>query len=200
MDGFHDAPPHGPPPGPPPNALAMIIRTALNLIQTYGWTVVFGVLGLYIVQPHVNEFFARKQQQASLRSANDPARRHVLDDDMRRVRIEQYRKLQEDAKERKRVLAERKAKQKEEERKAREEARASLRAGPKPKPKPEPTPSTTNPWADSGSGGGIGSGGGVAPPPRVVSRHTESSFNPMDSGGGSRYRASQRKGAPRRGG
>jgi hypothetical protein len=67
------------------NALEELLLGAQTLIETWGWPILLTLLAIYFSRPYIDAFM----KQQSLRSANNPQRRQVLEKDMRRVRMQQ---------------------------------------------------------------------------------------------------------------
>ena len=62
------------------------IIKGVDLLQMYGWYMVFAFIALYIAQPWISEMRARM----SLYHAKSPDRVRVLDKDRQRVRLRQH--------------------------------------------------------------------------------------------------------------
>jgi len=62
-----------------------ILAQALRFFQSFGWYVVFAAALWYFLQPTLRELKERR----GLAEANDPARRAVLDVELKRVRAKQ---------------------------------------------------------------------------------------------------------------
>lgn len=65
-----------------------IFNYIVAAVKRYGWSVIFVLIGFYFAAPYIAEF----QRQRSLASANSAERRKVLDEDKRRVRLNQQLK------------------------------------------------------------------------------------------------------------
>ena len=62
-----------------------ILAKLLGFFQSFGWYIVFAASLWYFMQPQLQELAAAR----SLAEANDPARRAVLDAELKRVRAKQ---------------------------------------------------------------------------------------------------------------
>lgn len=71
------------------DALTHLLRAGQALLQAYGWYAVLGLLALYLLRPRLQDL----RRELSLRQANNPARRRILDEELRRVRLEQQMEL-----------------------------------------------------------------------------------------------------------
>jgi hypothetical protein len=67
------------------NAITDLFQNLHGLIQAYGWYVILGLIALYMLQPQLQ----RMRAEWSLRQANNPTRRKILDDERKRVRLQQ---------------------------------------------------------------------------------------------------------------
>lgn len=65
------------------------IEYITQLIQQYGWTLVFFALSLYLLRNHISKLRA----SISLSQANNPRRREVFDSEARRVRSRQQKEI-----------------------------------------------------------------------------------------------------------
>jgi hypothetical protein len=61
------------------------IMRGVELLQAYGWYVVFSLVAFYFAQPAISEM----QSRMSLSQAQAPSRVRVLDEDRQRVRLRQ---------------------------------------------------------------------------------------------------------------
>lgn len=61
-----------------------------SLIQKFGWYVLFGAILLYFSKDKIRAF----QAEMSLRSANDPKRRSVLDEQRKKIREKQQKMME----------------------------------------------------------------------------------------------------------
>lgn len=61
----------------------------ISYIHKYGWYVVAALIVYYFSRPNIKKF----QEEMSLRSANDPKRRSVLDEQRNKIREKQQREL-----------------------------------------------------------------------------------------------------------
>jgi hypothetical protein len=71
------------------NVLEDGFEVVVVTIQTYGWYAVGLAIALYFSWPHITNL----RKQLSLREANDPMRRSVLDAQRTRVRLQQQQSL-----------------------------------------------------------------------------------------------------------
>ena len=65
------------------------IIKGIDILQAYGWYVLFTLIGLYFAQPTIAEMRAK----FSLAQAQAPARVRVLDEERQRVRLRQQLEL-----------------------------------------------------------------------------------------------------------
>jgi hypothetical protein len=88
------------PPDPPPNSggggsggdgnvITDLLQGTQGLLQAYGWYLVLTLLALYLLRPSLQ----RLRAELSLRHANNPTRRGILDEERRRVRLQQQMDL-----------------------------------------------------------------------------------------------------------
>lgn len=74
-----------PPPPDGSNAITDLYEEAKLFLQNYGWYIVLVLLAYYIFQPQLRDLRA----ELSLRQANNPTRRKILDEERKRVRLQQ---------------------------------------------------------------------------------------------------------------
>lgn len=67
------------------DAIRELLEECVNMLQSYGWYILLVLLVLYLLRPHLHQLRA----QASLRLANNPTRRKILDEEKKRVRLQQ---------------------------------------------------------------------------------------------------------------
>mmetsp|Transcript_29311 Transcript_29311/g.49473 ORF Transcript_29311/g.49473 Transcript_29311/m.49473 type:complete len:144 (-) Transcript_29311:487-918(-) len=76
-------PPHG------SNAITDLLDEMKMFLQNYGWYIVLAVVAFYLLQPQLQTLRA----ELSLRQANNPTRRKILDEERKRVRLQQQMDL-----------------------------------------------------------------------------------------------------------
>ena len=67
------------------NVITDVLISCQEFLQAYGWHIVLGALALYLLQPYLH----RLRAEISLRRANNPTRRKILDEERKRVRLRQ---------------------------------------------------------------------------------------------------------------
>lgn len=67
------------------NAITDLLAACQRFLEAYGWYMVLVLLALYMLQPHI----LRLRAELSLRQANNPTRRKILDEERKRVRLQQ---------------------------------------------------------------------------------------------------------------
>ena len=67
------------------NAITDALGTCQGLLQAYGWYLVLAVVAMYLLLPSLLKLRA----ELSLRHANNPTRRKILDEERKRVRLQQ---------------------------------------------------------------------------------------------------------------
>lgn len=80
------------PPPPHPhssNAITDLLEDAQLFLQNYGWYIVLAMVAYYLLQPQLQTLRA----ELSLRQANNPTRRNILDEERKRVRLQQQMDL-----------------------------------------------------------------------------------------------------------
>ena len=162
-------------PAGPTNIVSEACACAAALLQNYGWgTVLLSVIA-YNLRPTIYGMIAAAEHRRSMDFANDPDRRRVLDDDMRRVRLQQLQASQDAArKKRERELEKKRerdaelaaARQAEQERDARFTTGGGDGSGPRRRPR---------------RGGGGGGGGGGSPTLRNPWAHLSEDTNGVRS-------------------
>ena len=144
-------------PAGPKNIVSEAFACAAALLQNYGWGMVLLCVIAYNLRPMIYGMIAAAEHRRSMDFANDPDRRRVLDDDMRRVRLQQLQASQDAArKKRERELEKKRerdaelaaARQAEQERDARFTTGGGDGSGPRRRPR---------------RGGGGGGGAGLRP-------------------------------------
>jgi hypothetical protein len=68
-----------------PTIVDEYVSLSIQLIQEYGWYLIFLLVTYYFMQPVLEDFRAHQ----SLRNANDPARTRVLNAERDRIRAKQ---------------------------------------------------------------------------------------------------------------
>lgn len=69
----------------PPSILDESMLYIISLIERFGWPILISLIALYSAKDYINDFF----QKVSLKNANNPTRRRVLDEERKRVRVNQ---------------------------------------------------------------------------------------------------------------
>mmetsp|Transcript_22449 Transcript_22449/g.29369 ORF Transcript_22449/g.29369 Transcript_22449/m.29369 type:complete len:188 (+) Transcript_22449:195-758(+) len=140
-----------------------IIGFCLKFLEDNGWLLVFILITVHILRSKTKPFFNRMRQQRSLREANDPQRRRILDVEAQRIRERQQAQHEEKIQKAKEEEAKKKA---EEAKKKSEELEKKIADT---FTRGRSSRSSTNPWSggsSSSSGGGYnpltGQGGNVS--------------------------------------
>lgn len=71
------------------NIIEEYYHSLVAALQYFGWYIVAFVLLLYFSQPYLKKMW----HDYSLRQANDPYRKAILDEERKKVRLAQQRKL-----------------------------------------------------------------------------------------------------------
>jgi hypothetical protein len=69
----------------PPSILDDSLHYTVSFIESYGWPILISIIALYCAKDYINDFF----QKLSLKNANNPSRRKLLDEERKRARVNQ---------------------------------------------------------------------------------------------------------------
>lgn len=67
------------------NAITDLIDFGCGFLQSYGWYIVLALVAFYCLQPSIRQL----RSQLSLWQANNPTRRKILDEEKKRIRLQQ---------------------------------------------------------------------------------------------------------------